>query len=227
MVYLGTKRSQILVHDTVSPDQEPVTLTFPGTERRPIIGLLAVAANVSAGLHHPGLLVLTLGSLWYWEHNIAQGTFTPHKLATPPDKTFWSLEYDADTRLMLLVCRPGPLCTHVVMELVTTRLDSGQRVVSTNSIMSVEGGSYKARSFLRSCLLVTSAKEGRVMLAYTRGTGAGDIKVVVQEVPTARIVQEIGVGKPVLDIKTASINNQQYLAVLGETELSMYSTKIK
>ena len=42
-----------------------------------------------------------------------------------------------------------------------------------------------------------------------------------------RIVQEIGVGKPVLDIKTAVINDQQYLAVLGETELSMFSTRVK
>ena len=58
------------------------------------------------------------------------------------------------------------------------------------------------------------------VLAYP--TGAGDTKVVIQEIPTARIVQEIGVGKPVLDIKTAHINNQQYLAVLGETDLIMY-----
>ena len=67
--------------------------------------------------------------------------------------------------------------------------------------MRVEGGSYNARS---------------------RGTGAGDIKVVLQEVPTGRIVQKLGLGKPVLDIKVASINNIQYLPILGETELSMY-----
>ena len=89
-------------------------------------------------------------------------------------------------------------------------------------VMRVEGGSYNARSFLRSCLLLTSKEAGQVMLAYPRGTGAGDIKVVLQEVPTGRIVQELGLGKPVLDIKTASINNIQYLAILGETELSMY-----
>ena len=71
MVYLGTKRSQILVHDTLAPDQDPVTLVFPGTERRPIISLVSVPADSAAGLHHPGFLVLTLGSLWYWQHNTA------------------------------------------------------------------------------------------------------------------------------------------------------------
>ena len=91
-----------------------------------------------------------------------------------------------------------------------------------SQVMRVEGGSYNARSFLRSCLLLTSKEAGQVMLAYPRGTGAGDIKVVLQEVPTGRIVQELGLGKPVLDIKAASINNIQYLAILGETELSMY-----
>ena len=100
-------------------------------------------------------------------------------------------------------------------------LDLG-RAMTTNTIMTVEGASYKERSFLRSCLLVLNKEEGRVMLAYTRGTGVGDIKIVIQEVPTARIVQEIGVGKPVLDIKTANINDQLYLALLCETELIMH-----
>ena len=92
--------------------------------------------------------------------------------------------------------------------------------------MRVEGGCYNARSFLRSCLFLTSKEAGQAMLAYPRGTGAGDIKVVLQEVPTGRIVQEIGLGKPVLDIKTASINDIQYLSILGETELSMYRMEI-
>ena len=35
-------------------------------------------------------------------------------------------------------------------------------------------------------------------------------------------MQEIPVGKPIIDIKQATINQQHYLAVLGENELSMY-----
>ena len=221
-LYLGTKRSQILVHDTLQPTAEPLVISFPGSERRPIISLVSVPSSPASGLSHPGLLVLTLGSLWYFEHNLATNTFTPHKLPTPAGRMFWSLEYEASTRLILLVCRPGPLATHLVMELVTTEIPHTGKVVTVNTIMTVEGGSYKDRSFLRSCLMVTDKEEGRVMMAYTRGTGLGDIKVVVQEVPTGRIVQELGVGKPVLDVKVAAINNQQYLAVLGETDLNMY-----
>ena len=67
MIYLGTKRSQILVHNTTLPGAEPVVLTFPVVERRPIISLVSVAACPAAGLYQPGLLVLTLGSLWYWQ----------------------------------------------------------------------------------------------------------------------------------------------------------------
>jgi len=220
-LYIGTKKSQILVYDTLQPSEEPVSLQFPVTEYRPICGLVSVPPDPSAGLVHPGFLVLTLGSLWYWEHNPADQSYRAHKLVTPPGKMFWSLRYDASTRLILLVCRPAPLTTHIVMELVSAQLDSG-RAMTTNTIMTVEGASYKERSFLRSCLLVLNKEEGRVMLAYTRGTGVGDIKIVIQEVPTARIVQEIGVGKPVLDIKTANINDQLYLALLCETELIMH-----
>ena len=154
------------------------------------------------------------------QHN-HDDTFTPHRLCTPPDKTFWSLQYQPDTRLILLVCRPSPLSTHLVMELTTTPIPTG-RAVTTNTIMTVQGGSYNARSFLRSCLILLSQEEGRVVMAFPRGTGAGDIKVVLQEVPTAKIIQEIGIGKPVLDIKMTTINSVQYLAILGETDLNMY-----
>ena len=71
-------------------------------------------------------------------------------------------------------------------------------------------------------MILLSKEEGRVVMAYTRGTGAGDIKVVIQEVPTGRIVQEVGIGRPVLDIKLTSVNTEKYLAILGETDLNMY-----
>jgi len=220
-LYLGTKRSQVLVHDTRHPQGEPTVLTFPGTERRPIISLVSVPPCPAAGLHHSGFLVLTLGSLWYWEHNMGDNTFIPHKLPTPQGALFWSLEYEPSSRLVLLVCRPSPLSKHLVMELTTTTLPTG-RVVTTNTLMTSQGGSYSARSFLRSSLVVTGGQEGTVMLVYSRGTGMGDQKVIVQEVGSGRIQQELSVGKPVLDIKQATINQQNYLAILGETELMMY-----
>eukprot|EP00092_Neocalanus_flemingeri_P015682 GFUD01016976.1.p1 GENE.GFUD01016976.1~~GFUD01016976.1.p1 ORF type:complete len:694 (+),score=255.48 GFUD01016976.1:36-2117(+) len=220
-LYLGTKRSQVLVHDTRDPQGDPTVLTFPGTERRPIISLISVPACPAAGLPHPGLLVLTLGSLWFWEHRLGDNTFTPHRLPTPQGATFWSLEYEETSRLVLLVCRPSPLSTHLVMELTSTTLPTG-RVVTTNTIMTSQGGSYSARSFLRSSLVVTGGEEGMVLLVFSRGTGLGDQKVIVQEVGTGRIQQELPVGKPVLDIKQATINQQNFLAILGDTELVMY-----
>ena len=66
-----------------------------------------------------------------------ENTFTPHRLPTPPGKSFWSLSYDPDTRLVLVVCRPGPLSTHLVMELTSTTLDTGNRVVTLNEVSLV------------------------------------------------------------------------------------------
>jgi len=221
LLYLGTKRSQVLVFDTREPQGDPIVLTFPGTERRPIISLVSVPPCPAAGLHHSGFLVLTLGSLWYWEHNMGDNTFIPHKLQTPKGAIFWSLEYEPNSRLVLVVCRPSPLSKHLVMELSSTTLPTG-RVVTTNIIMESQGGSYSVRSFLRSSLMVVGDQAETVMLVFSRGTGMGDQKVIVQEVGTGRIQQELSVGKPVLDIKQATINQQNYLAILGETELMMY-----
>ena len=67
-----------------------------------------------------------------------RATFTPPKLPTPPDRTFWSLEYNESTRLILLVCRPGPLATHLVLELTSTVLETVARVVTTNQIMRLD-----------------------------------------------------------------------------------------
>jgi len=221
LLYLGTKRSQVLVYDTREPQGDPIVLAFPGTERRPIISLVSVPPCPAVGLHHSGFLVLTLGSLWYWEHNMGDNTFIPHKLQTPKGALFWSLEYEPNSRLVLVVCRPSPLSKHLVMELSSTTLPTG-RVVTTNIIMESQGGSYSVRSFLRSSLMVLGDEAETVMLVFSRGTGMGDQKVIVQEVGTGRIQQELSVGKPVLDIKQATINQQNYLAILGETELMMY-----
>ena len=61
-----------------------------------------------------------------------------------------------------------------------------------------------------------------MLVAYSRGTGQGDTTVAVAELPTGRMLQELRLASPVLDIKTATVNDQVYLSVLGETELSMF-----
>ena len=50
VVYLGTKRSTMEVRDTRDTRVPPASLQFTGSERRPVIGLLVVAAAPGLGL---------------------------------------------------------------------------------------------------------------------------------------------------------------------------------
>jgi len=218
IVFLATKRSQILIFDTHSPTAPSTTLTFPGTERRPIISLKFIPASPARGFPFPGLLAMTLGSLWFWSHH--QGTdWVPHRL--PIDaKLLWSMEFEPESRLVLVSCRPSPQAVHLVIELNCTLVNS-QPVVTCRTVMKqASGGSYSARSFLRSTLI--PGKSGETLLVFGRGTGQTDHRVIVQEVGSQRVVQEINIGRPVLDLCQANINGERRLAVLGETELTMY-----
>jgi len=118
-VYLGTKRSTVEVRETRAPGSEAQVLKFDGSERRPVIGLRHVAPAPDQGLPYPGLLVLTLGSLWYWE--LPGGAPVQHRLATPPGRLFSSLTFLPSSRLLLLSCRPAPTAAHIVMQLAVTR----------------------------------------------------------------------------------------------------------
>ena len=97
----------------------------------------------------------------------------------------------------------------------------GARVIVGQVVAQVAGGSYRERSFLRAAL-VEGSREGQVLLVYGRGSGVTDTRLVVKEVGTERTMQEVNIGKPVLDIQAAEINGSRYLAALGETELTMY-----
>ena len=48
-VFLGLKRGQVAVLDTRAPTTPPNVIPFPGTERRPIIGLRAVPPKPDEG----------------------------------------------------------------------------------------------------------------------------------------------------------------------------------
>ena len=66
-----------------------------------------------------GLLVLTLGSLWFFE-NVGgdvdgSGGYKASKL--PLDGAFWSMRFDANTRLVLVTTRPAPHSRQVALEL--------------------------------------------------------------------------------------------------------------
>ena len=75
-----------------------------------------------------------------------------------------------------------------MLDLTSTTLPTG-RVVTANTIMESQGGSYSVRSFLRSSLMVVGDQAETVMLVFSRGTGMGDQKVIVQEVGSGRIQQ--------------------------------------
>ena len=69
--------------------------------------------------------------------------------------------------------------------------------MTANTIRESQGGSYSSRSFLLSSLLVVGDQAETVMLVYSRGTGLGETKVIVQEVGSGRIQQELAVGNPI------------------------------
>ena len=180
------------VRNTREHMAEPTVIPFQGTERRPIIGLRSVPPSPENGLPYPGegwvtvticlledeavfyagILVLTLGSLWYWEMGaevVQHRLSTPsgclsdgvYPKATPSGRLFSSLSYDIKARLLLVSCRPAPNALHIVMQLAVSRLPGGSRAVVGQVVAQVAGGSYRERSFLRAAL-VDGAREGQV-----------------------------------------------------------------
>ena len=72
--FVGTKRSKILLFDTRESGLDPAKeLEFPVVERRPVIGLAYVKRDNRSVFPVGGLLVLTLGSLWFFENDAARG----------------------------------------------------------------------------------------------------------------------------------------------------------
>ena len=109
IVFLGTKRSQILIYDTRYPATGPTVLAFPGSERRPIISVKFVPAAPDRGFPQPGLLAMTLGSVWFWAQDGGpEAGWTPHRLNIEGGKLLWAMQYEANTRLVLVSCRPAP-----------------------------------------------------------------------------------------------------------------------
>jgi len=270
--FVGTKRSQIYLFDTrdtigIVKGHARQRLDFPVVERRPIIGMTYVPASQNHEIFPcGGLLVQTLGSLWFFESlgNIVQDnssdsqpqdtdpivcssfgvirTFKAHKL--PVEGLFWSLRFDLKTRLILVSTKPTPHARHVVCEPHRIRLDVNHAnapsdnaivpntesasnhnfAVSANILLDHRrGGSYTDRSFLRSFIFSKPGTEGKTMvIAYGRGSGQTDHKVIIQEVGTDKYLQEIPVAKPILDICYAVLNQNHYVVVLCDTEIATY-----
>ena len=63
-----------------------------------------------------GLLVQTLGSLWFFEFladsDSSEVSYKSHKLAV--NALFWSLRFDAGSRMFLASTKPQPHARHMV-----------------------------------------------------------------------------------------------------------------
>jgi len=223
-VFLGLKRGQVCVLDTRAPTTPPNLLSFPGTERRPIIGLRSLPPCAEAGFPFPGILVMTLGSVWFWEFP-PSGPCLQHRLSLATSQAaprlFWSLSVEQDSRLGMVITKPSPVNTTIVFQLAANQV-SGARVVTANILMTSPGSSYSLRSFLRGAILPLDREGGRQVVVTGRGTSSSDHKLTVREVGSERILQEISIGKPVLDVQALELNGVKNLAVLGENELTMY-----
>lgn len=138
-------------------------LDFPVVERRPIIGLSYVQRCQQSPFSCGGLLVLTLGSLWFFE-NVSSSTFKAFKL--PLEGAFWSMKFDVNTRLLLVTTRPSPHSRHVVLELNRVAVDpaNAEFVVTANPILDTRrGGSYSERSFLRAAIVSNPERQDKVL----------------------------------------------------------------
>ena len=93
------------------------TLSFPVTERRPIIAMAYVSRNGSGGANDfGGLLVLTLGSLWFFECvDAAEEAYEATKL--PLEGVFWAMRLEQRTRAVIVTAKPSPHARHVVCQL--------------------------------------------------------------------------------------------------------------
>jgi len=223
-IILGTNKGSVLIYDTREPTAAPQDLKLPTREFKPIIGLRSVPACPDKGFPHHGFLMMNLSSVWYWypdtsvQADNGRQAWTCCKLNIE-QRLLWSLDFDPESFLMLVGCKPSPLASHLVLELTSTQIESGRTYIAS-PIMIGKGGSFKDRSFLRSALL--PLPDGQVCLAFSKGTSQSDHNVIIQEVGSERIIKQLKVEKPVIDIKAIKLNDERYIALLGETELTLY-----
>lgn len=231
LFYVGTKRSQILIYDTRESSTEAQGLVeFPVQERRPIIAMAYVPkCDNHEFFPCAGLLVMTLGSLWFFEEIVTNDgglQHKPHKINIE-GALFWSMYFHKPSRLLLVSTRPQPHARHIVFEFnrvnISTDVTQGPNYqVSSNPIFdNKRGGSYKERSFLRSTIC-QGQSDGQNLILYGRGSSHNDHKLVVQEIGSGKVLQEIKIEKPILDICAFVLNTTQMVCVLTENELHVY-----
>ena len=120
---------------------------------------------------------------------------------------------------------------HIVLELnkvnVSQDVTQPQYSIRTNIIFDQKkGGSYKDRSFLRSILCSKPRVEDQLLVIFGRGSSSRDHKLVVQELGSERVVQEISIEKPILNLESVRLNDEHYLCILSENEVHIYKWQL-
>lgn len=232
LFYVGTKRSQIFVYDMRDPSPNAkLQIEFPVAERRPIIALCHVPkCNDNNALPCSGLFAMTLGSLWFFEEVLSgdgQIEHRCHKLQI--EGLFWSLCFNYDSRLLLINFRPCPHARHAVLQVervnVSRDVTQGPEYHMKMNIIfdNKKGGTYKEKSFLKSVLCQKpDGDDGQLIVLHGRGSGHSDHKLMVQEVGNDRVMQEVNISKPILDICSLKLNSDNIVCVLTENELHLY-----
>ncbi len=233
LFYVGTKRSQIFIYDMRDPSPNAKhQLEFPIREQRPIIGMSHAPKSQDAQSSFPcsGLFVMTLGSLWFFEEVLnsdGQVQHKAHKLAV--EGLFWSLHFNFESRLLLVNFKPSPHARHAVLQF--DRINVAQDVtqgpeyqIRTRIIFdNKKGGTFKEKTFLRSVLSRKAcSKDHQMTVLFGRGSGKTDHKLIVQEVGSDRVLQEVPIPKPILDICTLTLNSDHIVCALTEHELLLY-----
>ena len=83
------------------------------------------------------------------------------------------------------------------------------------------------KSISRKIFIIFSLKsigqsDGQNLILYGRGSSHNDHKLVVQEIGSGKVLQEIKIEKPILDICAFVLNTTQMVCVLTENELHVY-----
>ena len=124
-----------------------------------------------------------------------------------------------------------PFFRHVVLELnkvnVSQDVTQPEFSIRTNIIFDQRnGGSYKERSFLRSILCSKPNMEDQLLVIFGRGSSSRDHKLVVQELGSERVLQEISIEKPILNLESVRLNDEHYLCILSENEVHIYKWQL-
>ena len=68
----------------------------------------------------------------------------------------------------------------------------------------------------------TKQDGGQMVVLYGRGSAQKDHKLIVQEVGSDRVIQEVNISKPLIDIRVLTLNSDEIVCVLTENELHIY-----